>query len=151
MATIGTTEIQLFSKASLADDDDWSDPATSAPGASRQHTTIWRANNSRAGEVNVLAPGALLKVTFRDSSNPDVEKAGTFDMDVLVSSAAGISSSASNARAAWGRIGRRTGLSSADFHQLDVGGDATIAVRLYNMSATGATKVYVSARQWGAT
>lgn len=150
MATIGTTEIQLFSKASLADDDDWSDPAAAAPGASRQHTAIWRYLLS-SGEINQLAHGALLKVTFRDSSNPDLEKAGTFDMDVLVSSAAGVSSSASNARAAWGRIGRRTGLSSADFHQLDVGGDATIAVRLYNISATGATKVYVSARQWGAT
>lgn len=97
----------------------------------------------------LTAPALLLKVTFRDSSSPDLEKAGTFDMDVLASSAVSKSSASASARAAWGRIGRQTGLSSADFHHLDVGGDAVIAIRLDNITATGATKVYVTARQWG--
>jgi hypothetical protein len=70
-------------------------------------------------------------------------------MDVLIESPASLSAGDSESRAAWGRIGRQTGLSSADVHRLDAGGNATFALRLYSINATGATKVYVTARQWG--
>lgn len=159
MADFETAIRPLFYKTGLTDDDDWSSPSADEPAAARQHTLVW-SGGLPARQIHKLQFG----VTFRTAGG--VEIAGTFDADFLIKVPAvdangnAVSASASHpsARASWKRIGRVGSLSptatphpSAEPIVLDVGGDGTLAVRLYNITAVGAAGAYVTAQQWGGT
>lgn len=147
-AAVETSLTKRFITADLTADDDWSVPANDEPPENRQIEISWWL----AGPTMKTIQTTKLKlgVTFRTDAG--VEVVGTFSMDVLCKEPAAVSAKdvhAETARASWKKIGTWTDESSDEGLVLDVGGDATIAVRLYNMTAGGASHAVVSAQQWG--
>lgn len=137
-----------FVTSDLTDDDDWSDPSQAGPGADRRIALGWFL----AGPTlkSVQAPKLKLGVTFRDGDG--VEIIGTFAMTVYQEEPAEVSASDSHAaaRSSWKKIGTWAGQPSDTSVVLDVGGDGTLAVRLHDMTAVGATYATCNVQQWGA-
>lgn len=143
---ITTEQVQLFIKAGLVSDPDWS-TLPEEPPADRQHAVRWRLENA-AQDLQV--PRLLIKITFRNALGDEV--IGTCKLDALWRTAASLSAAQAEHRPAWGSIGEvTTAHSSRKYLDLNVGGDGVLTLRLYDINAAGATHVYVTAQQWGAS
>lgn len=144
---IETTLANLFTKTGLTDDPDWSDPSTDEPDTGRQHELSW----ALAGPVLREQQVHKLQFFFTFRNGNDAEVAGTADIEVLMRIPAAASAATSTARASWKKIAVKSAHPHDEGLVVDVGGDGAFAVRLASVSAVGATKVFVSAQQWGGT
>ncbi|HMV67860.1 MAG TPA: hypothetical protein PKA64_13505 [Myxococcota bacterium] len=147
MTVIETTIKPLFTKAGLSDDPDWSDPGVDAPDAARVHELNWELAGPTRREAQVQK--LQFFITFRNDAG--VEKAGQADVEVLLEVPPLASAESSAARSAWKKIAVLTAHPHDEGFVVDAGGAGNFAVRLSSLAATGATKVFVAAQQWGGT
>lgn len=143
---------RAFLKTDLADDDDWTDPSNDPPPDAQRIAVDWPLAGPVMRELQVQR--IKLGVTFRDGTGAEV--AGTFDVDVVEEHRGGVSANdehaaAEDTRSSWKKIGVVTEQPSNEALVLDVGGKATIAVRLYNIDAATAEYAAVDVQHWGAS
>lgn len=128
-AAISASLAPLFVKVGIGADPDWA--VGDEPPTDRQHTILWR--------LGATAHAAMLFFRFIRNDGTEV-KAATFKADAFWKNGS-----------SWKRIARtEQAHPAAEGLRLDLGAEGVLAVRLYDIVATDAVRVEVTAQEWGA-